>query len=72
MDQTPRRPRVDPRMAVALVLLAIPFLYVVAQVILVRSGGDCGEADHSQVGAISQLFLPGSACEPAPSRPAAE
>jgi hypothetical protein len=65
--QQQRKPRVDPRLAFALALLAIPFLYLVAQVILVRAGEDCGEADHSQVGAITQLFVPGSGCEPQPS-----
>jgi len=66
MDKTPR-PRVDPRMAFALVLVAIPFLYVVAQVIVFRAGEECGEADHSQVGAVTQLFVPGDGCAPEPT-----
>lgn len=55
-----RKPRLDPRMVFALVFVTIPVLYVVAQVILVRSGTEC---DDSQVGGVAQLFLPGVGCE---------
>jgi hypothetical protein len=68
MDQQ-QKPRVDPRMAFALVLIAIPFLYLAAQVVVFRSGEDCGEANHSQVGSLTQLFVPGSGC---PTRPASK
>jgi hypothetical protein len=64
-----RRPRLDPRLVVAGLLLAIPLLYVVAQVVLLRDS-DCGEADHSQVGALTQLFVPGAGCRPEPTSPA--
>jgi len=47
-------------MVFALVFVAIPVIYVVAQVILVRSGVGC---DDSQVGGVAQLFLPGVGCE---------
>ncbi len=57
-----RKPRLEPRLVFAMVLVAIPVLYVVAQVILVRSGAECGEPDHSQVGGLVQLFVPGEAC----------
>lgn len=62
------RPRVEPRFVFLAVLVAIPVLYVVAQVILVRSGDDCGDPDHSQVGGLVQLFVPGDACEDVPGR----
>jgi hypothetical protein len=62
------RPRLDPRLVVAGLLLAIPLLYVVAQVVLVRDTV-CGEADHSQVGALTQLFVPGAGCRPEPPSP---
>jgi len=61
------KPRVDARMVFALVLVAIPVLYVVAQLIVFRAGEDCGEADHSQVGAVTQLFVPGDGCTPEPT-----
>jgi hypothetical protein len=61
-----QKPRLDPRMVFAVVLVAIPVLYVVAQVILVRSGADCGEPDHSQVGGLVQMFVPGDACTEEP------
>jgi hypothetical protein len=54
-------------MVFALVLVAIPFLYVVAQVIVFRAGEECGGADHSQVGALTQLFVPGDGCGPEPT-----
>jgi len=58
--ENPRKPRLEPRMVFALVFVAIPVIYVVAQVILVRSGVGC---DDSQVGGVAQLFLPGVGCE---------
>lgn len=61
-----QKPRFDPRMVFAVVLVAIPVLYVVAQVILVRSDADCGEPDHSQVGGLVQMFVPGEACTEEP------
>lgn len=66
-----RKPRLEPRLVFAFVMLAIPVLYLVAQVVLVRSGGDCGGQD-AQVGGLSQLFLPGVGCEqpPRPRTPA--
>ena len=46
-----QKPRLEPRIVFALVMVAIPVLYLVAHVILVRSGNDCGEPKPSQVGA---------------------
>jgi hypothetical protein len=60
--ENPQKPRLDPRMVFALVFLAIPVLYLVAQVILVRSGDDCAEAGESAVGGVTQLFVPGVGC----------
>lgn len=58
-----QKPRLDPRMVFAVVLVAIPLVYVVLHVIAIRSGGDCGDPDHSQVGGVAQMFVPGDACE---------
>lgn len=57
-----QKPRLEPRMVFALVLVAIPVLIVVAQVILVRSGDDCEESGQAAVGSITQLFVPGVGC----------
>ena len=62
-----QKPRLEPRIVFALVMVAIPVLYLVAHVILVRSGNDCGEPKPSQVGGVAQLFVPGDACTPAPA-----
>ena len=59
MEQ-PRKPRVDARLVFALVAVAIPVLYLVAQVILVRSGEDC--SDDYQAGSLAQLFVAGVGC----------
>jgi hypothetical protein len=57
-----QKPRLDPRVVFALVFLAIPVLYLVAQVILVRSGDDCDEAGEAAVGGVAQLVVPGVGC----------
>lgn len=69
--ETPRRQGLEPRLVFALVLIAIPVLIGVAQLILVRSGGECGDPDRSQVGGVTQLFVPGNGCavEPKPRTP---
>jgi hypothetical protein len=67
--ESPKKPRLDARLVFAVVLVAIPLLYVVGQVILVRSDEDCGDPDHSQVGGISQMFIPGEACPRTPRSP---
>jgi hypothetical protein len=64
--ESPRKPRLDPRMVFAAVLIAIPVLYVVAQIIVVRATDDCGDPDHTQVGGIAQMFVPGDACPQTP------
>ena len=65
-----QRSRLEPRMIFAVLLLAIPILYVVGQVILFRAGDErCGDPDHSQVGGIAQLFIPGDACPQEPQAP---
>ena len=61
-----QKPRIEPRMVFALVLLAVPLLYVVAQVILVRTGEDCGESVRSEVGGLVQMFVPGNGCAQRP------
>lgn len=58
-----RKPRVEPRLVFALVMIAIPVLYVVAQTILVRPGEACAEPERRAVGSIAQLFVPGVGCE---------
>ncbi|HSE08270.1 MAG TPA: hypothetical protein VLB29_06365 [Nocardioidaceae bacterium] len=67
--ENPQKPRLEPRMIFAVVLVAIPLLYVVGQVILFRAGEDCGDPDHSQVGGLAQLFIPGDACPQTPPAP---
>lgn len=62
----PRRPRVEPRLVFALVMVAIPLLIGIGQVLLVRSGGECDADDHSKVGGLAQLFVPGDGCPVAP------
>jgi hypothetical protein len=44
------------------VMIAIPVLYLVAQVLLVRPGEDC----ESAVGGLGQMFVPGVGCENPP------
>jgi hypothetical protein len=61
-----QKPRLEPRLVFALALLAIPLLYLVAQVILFRAGDDCGDANHAQVGGLSQMFVPGNGCTEQP------
>ncbi|HEU4515129.1 MAG TPA: hypothetical protein VFR87_18615 [Nocardioidaceae bacterium] len=58
-----RKPRLEPRLVFVFVMLAIPVLYLVAQVVLVRPGEDCGD---SAVGGLSQMFVPGVGCESPP------
>jgi hypothetical protein len=53
-------------MVFALVLLAIPLLYVVAHVILVRTGEDCGTSLRSEVGGLVQMVVPGNGCTQRP------
>ncbi len=67
--ESPQKPRLDPRMVFAVVLVAIPVLYVVTQVILVRAGDDCADQDRAQVGGITQMFVPGDACPRTPAEP---
>lgn len=55
-------PRLEPRLVFAFVMVAIPLLYLVAQVVLVRDGGDCSSRE-AQVGGLSQMFVPGVGCE---------
>ena len=62
-----QKPRLEPRMVFALVLLAIPLLYVVAQVILVRTGDECGGPSHSEVGGLAQMVIPGESCTQVPA-----
>jgi hypothetical protein len=62
----PQKPRLDQRMVFALVLIAIPFMLLAARVILFRPDDGCGDPDHSQVGGIEQLFVPGTACPETP------
>ena len=64
--ESPHKPRLDPRMVFALVLIAIPMIYVVSQIILVRAGEDCADPDRAEVGGITQMFLPGEACPQTP------
>lgn len=64
--ENPQKPRLDPRMVFAVVLIAIPVIYVVSQIILVRAGDDCADPDRSQVGGITQMFVPGEACPQTP------
>lgn len=61
-SQPQAKPRLEPRLVFAFVMLAIPLLYLVAQVVLVREGGDCSTRE-AQVGGISQMFVPGVGCE---------
>ncbi|HSE71007.1 MAG TPA: hypothetical protein VLA97_09630 [Nocardioidaceae bacterium] len=65
-----RRTRLEPRLVITCVLVAIPVLWVIGQVILTKATESCGEPDHSQVGDLVQMFVPGDACveEPAPTR----
>lgn len=69
--QRESRPRLEPRLVFAFVMLAIPLLYLVAQVVIVREGGDCTSRE-AQVGGLSQMFVPGVGCEqpvePSPGR----
>lgn len=60
--------RMEPRLVIAAVLVAIPLLWLAGQVLLTQAGEDCGEADHSQVGSLVQLFVPGTGCADAPPR----
>ena len=64
--ESPHKPRLDPRMVFALVLIAIPMIYVVSQIILVRAGDDCADPDRSEVGGFTQMFVPGEACPQKP------
>ena len=64
--ENPQKPRLDPRMVFAVVLIAIPVIYVVSQIILVRAGDDCADPDRAEVGGIAQMFVPGDACPRAP------
>jgi hypothetical protein len=63
-----RKQRLEPRMVFALVLVAIPVLYVVAHVIVIRSGPDCGDGNGAEVGGIAQMFVPGAGCAEPPAR----
>ena len=65
--ENPQKPRLEPRLVFAVLLVAIPLLYVVAHVTLVRSGTDCPPAERSDVGGFSQMFLPGEGCRPPPT-----
>ena len=65
--ENPQKPRLDPRMVFAVVLIAIPVIYVVSQIILVRAGDDCADPDRAEVGGIAQMFVPGEACPADPS-----
>lgn len=64
--ENPQKPRLDPRMVFAVVLIAIPVIYVVSQIILVRAGDDCADEDRAGVGGIAQMFVPGEACPQTP------
>ena len=55
-------PRLEPRLVFVVVMIAIPVLYLVAQVLLVRPGEDC----ESAVGGLGQMFVPGVGCENPP------
>jgi hypothetical protein len=57
------KPRLEPRLVFVVVMVAIPVLYVLAQVVLVRPGEDCAD---SAVGGLSQMFVPGVGCENPP------
>lgn len=62
MEQ-PRKPRLEPRLVFALVMIAIPVLYVVAQTVVVRPGETCADPERREVGGLAQLFVPGVGCE---------
>ena len=63
-QQRPTRPRLEPRLVFALVLVAIPVLWIVGQVILVRAGEECTGEGTDQVGGLVQMFVPGDSCTP--------
>ncbi|HEX6246647.1 MAG TPA: hypothetical protein VFZ64_02140 [Nocardioidaceae bacterium] len=66
----PDKPRLEPRLVFALVMIAIPVLYVVAQTVVVRPGEACADPERREVGGVSQLFVPGVGCErEIPQRP---
>lgn len=67
--ETPHKPRLEPRLVFAMLLVAIPLLYVVAHVILIRSSSECPDGSHTDVGGIAQMFVPGEGCRPAPAGP---
>lgn len=60
--QRPHRPRLEPRLVFALVMIAIPVLYVVAQTVVFRPGEACADPERREVGGVSQLFVPGVGC----------
>jgi hypothetical protein len=62
----PRR-RVEPRLVLALALVAVPVLWLIGQILLTQATAECGEADHGQVGGLVQLFVPGDACTEPPA-----
>ncbi len=59
-----RKPRLEPRLVFVFVMLAVPVLYLLAQVVLVRPGEDC---QAGGVGGLGQMFVPGVGCENPPT-----
>ena len=58
--ESQQKPRLEPRMVFATVLVAIPFLYAVAHVILIRSAEECSAGQ--EVGGLVQMLMPGTSC----------
>ncbi len=64
--ETPRRPRLEPRLVFVAVMLTIPLLWIVAQTVLIRPGDACEE---NPAGGLGQLLVPGVGCDqPVPPR----
>lgn len=60
-------PRLEPRLVVAAVALGLLFLVIAGQILLGKAAGqECEETDHSQVGGVTQLFVPGDGCAERP------
>jgi hypothetical protein len=62
-----QRRRVEPRLVLALALVAVPVLWLMGQILLTQATEDCGDPDHGQVGGVVQLFVPGDACTEPPT-----
>lgn len=62
-------PRMEPRLVIAALLVALPLLWVAGQVLFTQAGEDCGDDPAAaQAGSFLQLFVPGVGCVEGPPR----